>query len=108
MFARVANLKLKYAVDENDSDLDSDDDKKRAAAEKRIAERVAKAPAISTAEDYALDILAKRDLAARDLFKLLLAYQLGKPVQPTIQADTRETAPELNFGNLVMPNARSR
>jgi hypothetical protein len=58
---------------------------------------------IKNAEDYALDILRPRDAASRDLFKLLLAYQLGKPVQPVITADTRETAPELDFGNLAMP-----
>lgn len=60
---------------------------------------------IRSAEDYALDILRTRDAEARAFFKLLLAYQLGKPVQPVIQADTRETAPELEFGNLIMPSA---
>lgn len=55
---------------------------------------------IKTAEDYALDILGQRDAEGRAFFKLLLAYQLGKPVQPTMQADTRETAPPLDYGNL--------
>lgn len=55
--------------------------------------------AIQNAEDYALDVLRSRDAAAREMFKLLLAYQLGKPVQPTFVQDTREFRP-LERGNL--------
>ncbi len=49
--------------------------------------------AIKTAEDYALDMLRPQDAESKAFFKLLLAYQLGKPVQPSIQADTREFIP---------------
>jgi hypothetical protein len=55
---------------------------------------------IKSAEDYALDLLRGRDAASREFFKLLLAYQLGKPVQPTITADTRENVPALDYGKL--------
>jgi hypothetical protein len=58
---------------------------------------------IKSADDYALMMLSSQDAEAKAFFKLLLAYQLGKPVQPTMQADTRETAPELDFGDLIMP-----
>lgn len=58
---------------------------------------------IRNAEDYALSILGQNDAEARSLFRLGLAYQFGKPVQPTITADTRETVPDLDFGNLIMP-----
>src|ERR1017187_996667 len=62
---------------------------------------------IKTAEDYALFLLAAMDGASRNFFNLLLAYQLGKPVQPVMTADTREPARELDFGNLIMPAAPS-
>jgi hypothetical protein len=54
---------------------------------------------IESADDYALDILKARDAESKSFFKLLLAYQLGKPVQPTIVADTRENIP-LQRGDL--------
>jgi hypothetical protein len=58
---------------------------------------------IKSAEDYALSLLSPQDAEAKSFFKLLMAYQLGKPVQPVMTADTRESAPELDFGNLRMP-----
>jgi hypothetical protein len=102
VFARIKELGLRGRVDETDPDLQSEDGRKRAAAEKRIEKRKEGAPRIRTAEDYALEILRPQDGAARQFFKDLLLWQLGKPVQPVITADTRETAPELDFGNLVM------
>ncbi len=54
---------------------------------------------IKSAEDYALDMLEAGDAEAKSFFKLLLAYQLGKPVQPTITADTREFASPLERGS---------
>jgi hypothetical protein len=61
--------------------------------------------AIKTAEDYALDMLRPQDAESKAMFKLLLAYQLGKPVQPTMQADTRENVPDLDLGRLCMPSS---
>ena len=58
---------------------------------------------IQSAEDYALDMLSARDAEARSFFKLLLAYRLGKPVQPVMTADTRENRPEVDFDGLAMP-----
>lgn len=101
---RIRELKLQYRVDIDEPDLESEDVKKREAAEKRKAAKLAAAPAIKDAEDYALDILRPRDVAARELFKLMLAYQLGKPVQPVMSGDTRELVPEVEFDGLIMPN----
>jgi hypothetical protein len=105
VFARIKELKLKFRLDETHPDLQSDRPEKVALAEKEIEKRKAAAPPIESAEDYALDMLQPCDAASKEFFKLLLAYQLGKPVQPVITADTRETAPELDFGNLRMPTA---
>ena len=60
---------------------------------------------VRTPEDYALGILAKNDQHAHAFFNNLLDRHFGKAVQPTIQKDTRENVPELEFGNLVMPAA---
>jgi|SRR5208282_5847058 len=103
VFRRIKELELKFRVDETHPDLHSDRPEKVALAEREIEKRIAAAPVIASAEDYALDMLKARDLASKEFFKLLLAYQLGKPVQPVIQRDTRENVPELDFGNLIMP-----
>lgn len=59
---------------------------------------------INSAEDYALDILKRQSLAGEDsFFRYMVDRQFGKPVQATIQRDTRESIPELDFGNLTMP-----
>jgi len=113
VLARIVELKLRYRLEGETPDAepayfdDDADDKpaKKLAAKAKDKNKPTEPGLILSAEDYCLDILRPRDAAARDMFKLLLAYQLGKPVQPTITADTRETAPELDFGNLVMPDA---
>lgn len=100
VFARIKELGLRGRI-ENDAELKSDDKKTREKAEKRLA----KAPSIKSAEDYALEILRPMNARSEQFFKDLLMWQLGKPVQPVITADTRETAPELDFGDLIMPSA---
>ena len=62
-----------------------------------------KAIDIKSAEDYALSILATQDSEAKTFFRYIVDRRFGKPVQATIQRDTRETSPELDFGNLTMP-----
>jgi len=102
---RIGELGLRYRDDDDDDpELESDNPTLKAAAIARVKKRIDSAPVIRNAEDYALDILRRRDAAARDLFKLCLAYRLGKPVQPVIQADTREDAPELEWDGLRMPS----
>jgi hypothetical protein len=68
----------------------------------RVAELKLKDPHIGdikTAEDLALSQLGTGDAEAKSFLRLLLAYQLGKPVQPTITADTREFSTPLARGN---------
>lgn len=61
---------------------------------------------ITSAEDYALDILAAQDAEAKIFFKYMIDRIEGKPVQPTFQKDTREgTRPEVDFGDICMPAA---
>ena|ERR1035438_9399155 len=69
-----------------------------------------KLPNIHNAEDFGLQILAlgPTDATARIFFKDLLLWRLGKPVQPVITADTRESAPELNFDGLRMPDVSTQ
>lgn len=58
---------------------------------------------LESAEDYALQILAPNDAKAHTFFDRLLDREFGKPVQPTIQRDTRENRPEVDFDGLAMP-----
>lgn len=58
---------------------------------------------IGSAEDYALQILKQRDGEAHSFFRYMLDRQYGKPAQATFKADTRESSPEVEFGNLPMP-----
>lgn len=59
---------------------------------------------VKSAEDYILYLLNAGDmrLCSENINKLL-DRKLGKPAQSVIHADTRETAPDLNFGDLAMP-----
>lgn len=57
--------------------------------------------AIKTAMDYALHLIQGGGKTAEDMFKLCVAYQNGKPVQPTIQAAQQgEGSEPLARGNL--------
>jgi hypothetical protein len=71
--------------------------------ESKVKDKKGKARKIRDAVDYALEFLRPQDSESQTFFKLLLAYRHGKPVQPVMQADTRETAPELEFDGLYMP-----
>lgn len=64
---------------------------------------------IESAEDYALDILRKRDMEARSFFRYMLDRQYGKPVQATITTDTREAQQPLERGDLPshFPSAKN-
>jgi hypothetical protein len=59
---------------------------------------------IENAVDYALAKLYCGDKQIEAmLFKMVVEHKYGKPAQPVISKDTREDAPELDFGNLAMP-----
>lgn len=87
VFGRIKELKLKAQFLKDDHD---------------------KAVVITSAEDYALDILAAQDAEATTFFKYCIDRIEGKPVQPTFQKDTRENQrPEVEFGDILMPTAPS-
>jgi hypothetical protein len=67
---------------------------------KELNLKAANGKEIKSAEDMALNLLVTQDAGAKAFFKDLLLWQLGKPVQPTITADTRETQAALERGNL--------
>lgn len=57
------------------------------------------------AEEYALTFLTSTDInIAKTFFDRLLDRRYGKPPQPVFNADTRESAPELEYGDLPMPS----
>src|SRR6185437_6286384 len=61
---------------------------------------------VQSAEEYALLFLNGITGTQQAFLLRLLEWKMGKAVQPVMSADTRETAPELTFGNLPMPAAQ--
>jgi hypothetical protein len=56
------------------------------------------------AEEYALTFLNSGDVGvSKSFFDKLLDRRFGKPPQPIFNADTRESAPDVDFGDLPMP-----
>lgn len=61
------------------------------------------AKTVKSAEEYALLFLINPNAQAQAFFLRLLEWRLGKAPQPVFQGDTREDAPELEFGDIPMP-----